>query len=198
MTFVQWTNPLWAHHCGLDQGMTVVKRRPLRGTLFSVVVWIKAWKSTRVRGNYYILQNSWFGSIVAWIIVVWIKGWNSSRDDRFAEHYSPLWFGSRHEMLSRVRGNYYILQNSWLGSIVVWINCGLDKGVKMVKGWPLRRTLFSCCSGKSGSGMIVQLTKLCSSKYVLLEYVLLDFVKRVNVQLYCDIMVFCSVTLLFN
>ena len=88
MTFVQWTNPLWAHHCGLDQGMTVVKRRPLRGTLSSVVVWIKAWKSTRVRGNYYILQNSWFGSIVAWIIVVWIKGWKSSRDDCFTEHYS--------------------------------------------------------------------------------------------------------------
>ena len=65
---------------------------------------------------------------MAWIIVVWIKGWKSSMDDRFAEHYSPLWFGSRHEMLSRVRGNYYILQNSWLGYIVVWI-----------KAWKLSR-----------------------------------------------------------
>ena len=59
---------------------------------------------------------------------------NVARDDRFAEQYSPLWFGSRGEMLSRVRGNYYILQNSWFGSIVAWINCGLDHGMKVVKG----------------------------------------------------------------
>ena len=51
--------------------------------------WITVWFGSRhemlsrVRGNYYILQNSWFGSIVAWIIVVWIKGWKSPRDDRF-------------------------------------------------------------------------------------------------------------------
>ena len=106
-------------NCGLDQGMKVVKGGPLRGTLFYIVVWIKAWKLSRVRGNYYILQNSWLGSIVVWFkvwkssrfggnyyilqnsrlgsIVVGIKAWKSSRGDRFTEHYFLLWFGPKHE-----------------------------------------------------------------------------------------------------
>ena len=35
------------------------------------------WKSWRVWGNYYILQNSWIGSIVAWIVVAWLRGFCS-------------------------------------------------------------------------------------------------------------------------
>ena len=83
-------------NCGLDIGMKVIKGSPLRGTLFSVVVWIKAWKLSRVRGNYYILQNSWLG-----YIVVWIKAWKLSREEiitSFRTHnLDKLWFGSRHE-----------------------------------------------------------------------------------------------------
>ena len=95
----QWTMVNWTsltEHILIEQRMVnwPLFNWPLNLWLGSIVVSIKAWKSSRVRGNYYILQNSWFGSIVAWIIVVWIKGWKSSRDDRFAEHYSPLWFGS--------------------------------------------------------------------------------------------------------
>ena len=117
-------------HLTIEQNCSVVICSII---ICSIIICSNSISSEGMQGNYYILQNSWFGSIVAWIIVVWIKGWKSSMDDRFAEHYSPLWFGSRHEMLSRVRGNYYILQNSWFGSIVAWII------VVWIKGWKLPR-----------------------------------------------------------
>ena len=135
-------------HCGLDQGWK--SSRDDRFAEHYSLLWFGSRHEMllRVRGNYYILQNSWLGSIVAWIIVVWIKGWKSPMDDRFAEHYSPLWFGSRNEMLSRVRGDYYILQNSWLGSSVVKIRhesshlpvthvALFRTGMKILFSWPV-------------------------------------------------------------
>ena len=109
-------------HLTIEQNCSVVVCSII---ICSIIICSNSISSEGMQGNYYILQNSWFGSIVAWIIVVWIKGWKSPRDDRFAEHYSPLWFGSRHEMLSRVRGNYYILLKQltkWHDWTTYWLN----------------------------------------------------------------------------
>ena len=56
------------------------------------------WNSSRVWGNYYILQNSWFGSIVAWIYGAWIS-------------------------MKVVKGLRKLLHPP---ELMVWINCGLD------------------------------------------------------------------------
>ena len=40
--FMVWIN-CGLDHCGLDQGVKVVKKGPLRGTLSSFVVWVKTW-----------------------------------------------------------------------------------------------------------------------------------------------------------
>ena len=69
--FMAWIN------CGLDQ----------------------AWKSSRVRENYYILQTSWLGSIVVWIRHGSRQGLEEIITSFRVHGLDQLWFGSGMEII---------------------------------------------------------------------------------------------------
>ena len=60
-------------HLTIEQNCSVVICSII---ICSIIISSNSISSEGMQGNYYILQNSWFGSIVAWIIVVWIRGEN--------------------------------------------------------------------------------------------------------------------------
>ena len=106
----------------------------------------------RVLVNYYILQNSWFVSIVDWLILAWTRV-NIVKGLRILLHPPELivWINCGLDncswdngwMLSRVWGKYYILQKLWFGSTVAWIvvawtRVNVAKGLKKVLQSPER------------------------------------------------------------